>query len=299
MPWAGDARLPELPEVEVTRRAIEPLLVGRRIRDVRTTKNSYLFITPPQRLRRALADRTARQLDRRGKYLIAQLDDESRFIVHLGMTGQLFGETAASPRLLSSTARSALTPQEQAQFRPDSHTHLRLRFGDGGPDVFMRDVRKFGKLLWLAPGEPHPRLDRLGVDALEVDTDSLFRATRKRSVAIKSLLLDQAVLAGVGNIYADEALFLSGVRPRRRAARVTRRECGLLAGAIVKVLSRSIDTGGSSIRDYVTPDGSDGGYQFERWVYARKGEACDRCGKKIVRVVIGQRSSHYCPGCQK
>jgi len=291
--------LPELPEVEVTRRTIEPLLVKRRISAVRTTGNSYLFITPPAVLRRALVDRSIDALQRRGKYLIAELDDRSRLVLHLGMTGQLFSETAASPRLLSSTARSSLTPEQQRAFRPDPHTHLQLAFSDGGPRVFLRDVRKFGKLLWLPAGAPHPRLDRLGVDALEIDAQTLFAASRKRTATIKSLLLDQAVLAGMGNIYVDEALFLSGVRPTRRAGRITRRECEQLARHIVRVLSRSIETGGASIRDYVVPDGSDGGYQFERWVYARGGEPCDRCGTEIRRIVVGQRGTHYCRNCQK
>jgi formamidopyrimidine-DNA glycosylase len=291
--------VPELPEVEVTRRQIEPLLVGRRIRKVHTTKPSYLFITPPTQLRRSLLGRTVGALVRRGKYLVAQLDDGSRLVVHLGMTGQLFSESATSPRLMSSTARSALPPEEQRCFRPDAHTHLRICFEDAGPEVLLRDVRKFGKLMWLRAGEKHPRLDRLGIDALEITGESLFAAGRKRKIAIKNLLLDQSVLAGVGNIYADEALFLAGVRPTRAAGRVTRSECERLAQTIRQVLERSIETGGASIRDYVAPDGSDGGYQFERWVYARKGERCDRCGEAIRRIVLGQRGTHYCPSCQK
>jgi formamidopyrimidine-DNA glycosylase len=291
--------MPELPEVEVIRRRIEPLLVGRRIRRVHTTEDSYLFITPPAQLRRSLVGRTTGSLGRRGKYLVAELDDGSRFVVHLGMTGQLFSESATSPRLMTSTARSALSPEAQLRFRPDAHTHLRIGFEDAGPQLFLRDVRKFGKLMLLTPGEQHPRLDKLGIDALEVSGEILFAAGRKRKVAVKNLLLDQSVLAGMGNIYVDEALFLTGVRPTRRAGRVTRRECERLAQVIRKVLGRSIETGGSSIRDYVTPDGSDGGYQFERRVYARQGEPCVECGEAIRRIVLGQRGTHYCPTCQK
>ncbi len=291
--------MPELPEVEVTRRRIEPLLVGRRIRKVHTSEPSYLFITPPSVLRRSLSGRTVGALTRRGKYLVAQLDDGSRFVVHLGMTGQLFSGSAVSPRLLSSTARSALSPTAQRRFRPDAHTHLRICFEDAGPEIFLRDVRKFGKLMLLRAGEEHPRLDRLGIDALEISGEHLFAAGRKRKVAIKNLLLDQSVLAGMGNIYADEALFLAGVRPTRAAGRVTRRECERLAQTIRQVLERSIETGGASIRDYVTPDGSDGGYQLECWVYSRTGEPCARCGEAIRRIVLGQRSAHYCPSCQK
>jgi formamidopyrimidine-DNA glycosylase len=238
-------------------------------------------------------------LERHGKYLIAGLDGGSRLVVHLGMTGQLFVSGASSVRLLSATARSALAPEQQPDFEPDSHTHLQLRFEDGGPEVFLRDVRKFGKVLLLASGESHPRLERLGVDALEVEGEMLFSSTRGRSVAVKNLLLDQSVLTGVGNIYADEALHRAGVRPTRRASRVTRRECEALALEIRRVLQRSIETGGSSIRDYVAPDGSDGGYQDERRVYGRTGEPCPACEKPIRRIVVGARGTHYCPECQK
>ena len=291
--------MPELPEVEVTRQRIAPLLVGREIRQVRTTADSYFFLTRPDRLRRGLRGRTVQSLERRGKYLIGDLDGGARLVVHLGMTGQLFSAGAASLRLLSSTSRAALSPEDQATFRPDAHTHLQIAFRDDGAEVYFRDVRKFGKVLLLRPGEEHPRLAKLGADALHVTGEQLFAASRKKKVAVKSLLLDQSVIAGVGNIYADEALFLAGVRPGRRAMRVTRRECEAIADGIRLVLHRSIETGGSSISDYVAPDGSDGAYQSERRVYARRGETCQRCGGTIRRSVIGQRGTHFCPGCQR
>ena len=291
--------MPELPEVEVTRRRIEPLLVGRTIRRLVTTGDSYLFLTPPSRLRRSLRGRTVRKIGRRGKYLVADLESGSRLVVHLGMTGQLFGSGASSVRLLSATARSALAPEEQGDFRPDAHTHLQFRFDDGSPDVYFRDVRKFGKVLLLAPGESHPRLDRLGADALDVTGELLFAATRGRRVPIKSLLLDQAVVTGIGNIYADEALHRARVRPTRRATRVTRAESELLAAEVRNILERAIESGGTSIRDYVTPDGSDGGFQDERRVYARRGEPCLVCEAPVRRVVVGQRGTHYCPRCQR
>jgi formamidopyrimidine-DNA glycosylase len=291
--------VPELPEVEVTRRRIAPALLGRTVRSVRTTRPSYLFLTPPARLRRRLLGRSVRALERMGKYLVAQTDDGARLVLHLGMTGQLFSSDAASVRLLSAAARATLAPEQPPSFRPDLHTHLRLAFADGGPDVFLRDVRKFGKVLWLAPGERHERLDRLGPDALLVTGEALRRALRGRAAAVKTLLLDQTVVAGVGNIYADEALHLAGVRPARPAGRVTRAECARLAQALRRVLERSIETGGSSISDYVAPDGRDGAYQDERRVYARAGEPCAACGARIRRLVIGQRSAHFCPRCQR
>lgn len=291
--------MPELPEVEVTRRRIAPVLVGRRIARVKTTRPSYFFLTPPGKLRSALVGKTSTELLRRGKYLVARLDSGAGLLLHLGMTGQLFTSDAHSPRLLSKTARSALTPRQQDGFRPDAHTHLMLEFEDGGPSLYFRDVRKFGKVRLLNSKLSDPRLDRLGTDALIVEPAELFTLTRQRSVAIKSVLLDQAVLAGVGNIYADEALYLAGVRPTRAARRVTREECTGLVGALKRVLGRAIETGGSSINDFVQPDGNDGHYQDERWVYARGGETCRRCDTPIRRLVIGQRSAHFCPQCQK
>ncbi|MBK6514135.1 MAG: bifunctional DNA-formamidopyrimidine glycosylase/DNA-(apurinic or apyrimidinic site) lyase [Polyangiaceae bacterium] len=291
--------MPELPEVEVTRRLIAPLLIGRRIRAVHTTRPSYFFLTPPAQLRRALVGRTVGALERHGKYLLASLDDASRLLLHLGMTGQLFSSVVSSPRLLSSTARASLTPEAQRGFVPDAHTHLRLELDGGGPDVVFRDVRKFGKVLLLAPGSSDPRLDKLGPDALAVTAEQLARAARRRAGPVKSFLLDQAVLAGVGNIYADEALFLAGVRPLRGANRVRPGEWARLADSVRKVLERSIETGGSSISDYIRPDGADGGYQDERRVYGREGEPCSACGARIVRVVIATRSSCYCPRCQR
>ncbi len=291
--------MPELPEVEVTRRRIAPHLLGRRVARLHTTRSSYFFITPPERLRKAVEGHRFLGLERLGKYLVAGLDDGSRLVLHLGMTGQLFAGGVASVRLLSASARAALAPEEQRSFRPDLHTHLRCVFEDGEPEVVFRDVRKFGKVLWLPPGQEHPRLARLGVDALEISGGALYRASRGRKVAIKSLLLDQSVVAGTGNIYADEALFLAAVRPGRRAGRVTRRECERIAEGVRRVMQRSIETGGSSISDYVAPDGSDGAYQDERRVYARKGEPCLACEAPIKRVVIGQRGTHYCPRCQR
>ncbi len=284
--------MPELPEVEVTRRAIEPLLVGRRIAAVSTTGRSYFFLTPPAKLEKKLEGRRFVQLDRHGKYLIAALDDGSKLLLHLGMTGQLFAAGAKSPRLLVKASRSA-------SFSPDRHTHLRLAFADGGPDILFRDVRKFGKVEHLPPGRTNARLAKLGIDALEVTGALLYQAARRRSASVKALLLDQAVLAGVGNIYADEACYHAHVRPTRSARRLSHDDCERLARAIARVLRRSIATGGSSISDFVQPDGSDGAYQVERRVYGRGGQPCLACRSPIRRVVIAQRSTCYCPMCQR
>ncbi len=290
--------MPELPEVEVTRRRIAKLLVGRRIKSVETTRPSYFFLTSPHKLRSQLPGRRIDALQRLGKYLLAELDDGQRLLLHLGMTGQLFGEGARSFRFVRAPDRKARDAEAPRSFAPDAHTHLRIHFQDGGPSVFFRDVRKFGKCLLLAEGQSDARLEKLGVDALKVSGAHLFDAARVRRIPIKSLLLDQSVIAGIGNIYADEALFLARVNPRRQARRTTLAECVALVKGAKRVMLRSIETGGSSISDYVTPDGSDGGYQHERRVYGREGEACPSCGSAIQRVVVAQRSSHYCPSCQ-
>jgi formamidopyrimidine-DNA glycosylase len=293
------SQMPELPEVETTRLSIAPHLVGRTIAAVDTTKASYFFLTPPRELAQRLVGRRVNDLVRRGKYLLLELDDGARVLLHLGMTGQLFTASARSVRLLNATRGGALLPEAQPAFSPDAHTHLVLSFSDQGERVLFRDVRKFGKVQWLAKDARDPRLLKLGVDALEASGPLLYEKTRGRKAAIKTFLLDQGVLAGVGNIYADEALFRAGIRPTRAARSLSKPQCEKLAQEIVAVLKRSIETGGSSISDYVRADGSDGGYQHERKVYARTGEPCYVCQTKIKRVVLGARSSHYCAQCQK
>jgi formamidopyrimidine-DNA glycosylase len=291
--------MPELPEVEVTRLRLAPRVLGRAIRLVRTTRPSYFFLTAPREIQRRLRSRRIDALRRHGKYLIMDFDDASSLLLHLGMTGQLFTRDAHSPRLLRRTARATVDPDHQGAFEPDEHTHLCFEFEDGQASLLFRDVRKFGKVRWLAPGRSEPRLDRLGPDALLVDGGRLHENGSTRKAKVKTLLLDQGVLAGVGNIYADEALFSAGVRPARASNRVTRAEYQRIAQSIRAVLLRSIETGGSSISDYILPDGSDGGFQREHHVYGRTAEPCDTCGTAIRRVVIATRSSHFCPSCQK
>lgn len=276
--------MPELPEVEVTRRNIEKHLVGRQIRALKTSAPSYFFLTPPLILKRRLTGKSTIALRRHGKYLVAQLSDGAELLLHLGMTGQLFTSNADNIKLGA---------------YPDQHTHLCFEFEDGGTRVFFRDVRKFGKVLWIAAGATEPRLERLGPDALLTTGARLHAAAAKRKAPIKSLLLDQSVVAGIGNIYADEALFLAGIRPTRPSQRVNAKMLESLAAHIVQVLLRSISRGGTTISDFVAPDGSLGSYQDERHVYGRTAQACDRCRTPIRRVVVGGRGTHYCPSCQK
>lgn len=275
-----------------------PRLVGSRITRVHCGPPSYFFLTPPQRIGQELPGQRVDTMERRGKYLLLSLSNRASLLLHLGMTGQLFFADAASPRLM--TARNQAPARgKHGLFVPDSHTHLVLGLSTAGADLVFRDVRKFGKVRLLAAGQSDPRLDKLGPDALSVETGPLQAAGSKRTTPIKTLLLDQRVLAGVGNIYADEALFHAGVRPGRAANRVSGKEYHRVAAAVRRVLARSIETGGSSISDYVRPSGADGGYQNERRVYARQGEPCSACGTAIRRIVVGQRSSHFCPTCQR
>jgi hypothetical protein len=172
--------MPELPEVEVTRQRIAPKLVGRTVRKVHVVPSSYFFLTPPAELAKRLTGRRIAALARHGKYLIATLDDDARLLMHLGMTGQLFTASARSVRLLRSTGTGTLAPEVQGSFVSDVHTHLRLTFDDGDEDVLFRDVRKFGKVLWLPKGANDARLTKLGPDALTVTGALLYEETRGR-----------------------------------------------------------------------------------------------------------------------
>jgi formamidopyrimidine-DNA glycosylase len=290
--------MPELPEVELVRRTLLPQVCGRQIRALIAVDDRNVFLTRPRVLQRRLAGRRIAKLEREGKYLLLALDDQQCLVLHLGMTGQLFIAAADGT---SQPRRVRRGPQRPAVRAPavDPHTHLRVVFADRDPELRFRDARKFGKVLLLRPGEHHARLSKLGVDALEASGADLYAATRKRSAWIKNLLLDQSVLAGIGNIYADEALFRSGIRPTRRAAQLTRAQCDALVGAVRRVMLASIRRGGTTVSDYLNADGRRGSYQAALRVYGRGGEPCRRCASPIVRRVLSQRSAHYCRRCQK
>jgi formamidopyrimidine-DNA glycosylase len=291
--------MPELPEVELVARCLRPALLGRRIVRVTTTRPSYFFLTPPATLRRHLPGETLTTLDRAGKYLLVGLSSGARLLLHLGMTGQLILEGATNRRLTLREQRQPTASGANPRFASDRHTHLTIEFSDRGSALYFRDTRKFGKVRLLAPEQSDPRLDKLGPDALGITARILFSASRKRRIKIKSLLLDQSVTAGIGNIYADEALFLAKIHPERPASRLDQRDCATLARSVRRVLLHSIAAGGSSIDDYLHPDGSDGAFQRRLSVYGREGQACRKCRTAIERVVIGQRSSHFCPSCQR
>ncbi len=279
--------MPELPEVESILRRVAPALQGLTVRKVVTGADGRVFGTARATLKRRLTGRRIEEVTRQGKYLLLHLDEDSRLLLHLGMTGQL---------LLPD--RSPAGKRGQG-FVPDIHTHLRLEFGPKRPALLFRDVRRFGLVSLLEPGCSCERLQKLGIDALRATGAQLFSATRSRRVAIKSLLLDQTVLAGYGNIYADEALFRAGIRPTTPCSRLSEECCAALIKEGKQVMRRAIAAGGSSISDYQHPDGGRGEFQQQHLVYGRAGEPCTRCGAPIARAVLGGRSTHYCPRCQR
>jgi formamidopyrimidine-DNA glycosylase len=269
--------MPELPEVEITRRGVEPHVAGRKITAV-VVRNARLRWPVPARLARDVTGRVVQRVRRRGKYLVFEFIDGS-LIVHLGMSGSL--------RVL-----------ERAE-RPGPHDHLDLVFGK--VLLRLRDPRRFGSVLWQ-PGaaERHRLLAHLGVEPLgdAFTGECLHRASRGRKVAIKLLLMNHTVVAGVGNIYASEALFRAGIHPGTPAGRLSLARCGALAVAVRETLQAALAAGGSTLRDFVNSDGKPGYFQQQRLVYDRAGAPCRLCGTPIKTIRQGQRSSFYCPACQ-
>jgi formamidopyrimidine-DNA glycosylase len=271
--------MPELPEVETTRRGLEPLLVGRRIRSV-VVRDRRMRQPVPRRLPRIVAGATIRSLARRGKYLLMDCGSGT-LILHLGMSGRLW------------VVRDGAAPT------PHDHFDLVL---DDGTVVRLRDPRRFGLVLWqVGDALAHPLLAQIGPEPLSAAFDgaALHAATRNRSAAIKHVIMDSHTVAGLGNIYANEALFRAGISPRIAARRLNRERCSVLAAAIRETLEAAIGAGGSSLRDYVASDGLAGNYQSQFLVYDRAGEPCRRCGTRIRGMRQGQRSTYYCPRCQK
>jgi formamidopyrimidine-DNA glycosylase len=269
--------MPELPEVEVTRRGLAPQLAGRHISAVIVREPRLRWPVPTEV--RSLAGRTVRAVNRRGKYLLLDCGD-GHLIVHLGMSGSL--------RLVP--------PGTPAQ----KHDHFDLVLGDR--TLRLRDPRRFGAVLWTSKApDTHPLLSGLGLEPLSpaLAPAPLHALTRGSRVPVKQFLMDARRIVGVGNIYASESLFRAGIHPRRRANRVSLKDCAKLASAIKQTLRAAIRAGGSSLRDYVGADGVLGDFQRRTWVYAREGEPCRRCRTAIRRIVQAGRSSFYCPTCQR
>jgi formamidopyrimidine-DNA glycosylase len=270
--------MPELPEVETVLRTLSPHVAGGQVLRVRLRRKD--IVTPSGTpLRQRLMGRRLRVPTRRGKRLIFELDSGDRFIIHLGMTGRL---TLEDP---GSGCRK--------------HTHLILLIRTrGGRELEMRfcDPRRFGGVRWLAPGEAADA--GLGPEPLRLMASELAACLGASRRPIKNALLDQSLVAGLGNIYADEALFAAGIHPQRHVSTLTQGEIRKLAAAIRSTLRRAIDQGGSSIRDYVSASGRKGSYQQRHRVYGREGKPCVRCGRAVERIVLAGRSASFCPQCQ-
>jgi formamidopyrimidine-DNA glycosylase len=276
--------MPELPEVETTRRGLAPAIEHHRITRA-VVRHRGMRLPVPRGLEQRLAGATVTAVRRRGKYLLfdcTPVDGRTgALIIHLGMSGRLW--------LVDSGTR------------PEKHDHFDLVF-DNHRVIRLRDPRRFGLVLWQA-GDPltHPLLAAIGPEPLTADFDGavLYRETHKRSAAIKLVIMDSHVVSGVGNIYANEALFRAGIDPRTPAQRVSRKRCDALAQEIKHTLGEAIEAGGSSLRDYVGSDGMAGHFQDRFLVYGRAGEPCSRCGTLIRELRQAQRATCYCPACQK
>ena len=264
--------MPELPEVETIRRDIEPLVKNQTIKAVRAYKARRVLRGKGGRgLKKALEGKTIKRVERRGKFLIFKLSSGGCLLIHLGMTGKILKA-------------------------PDRFVKVEFKL-DNGKSFYFSDIRMFGRVQYF---DHYPVL-KLGPEPLADDftAERFGEMLRRRKANIKNLLLDQKLLAGVGNIYASEALYLSGISPKRKATSLTKTEIFKLHKAIRRVLSEGIRHRGTTISDYQDASGKSGGYQHRLRVYGRSGEACPKCRSAIKRIVIGQRSTFYCPKCQK
>ncbi len=275
--------MPELPEVETTRRGIAPHLIGRRVEKVLLRRPDLRWPIPPE-ITEWLPGQRIDAVERRAKYLLLHTSAGSA-LLHLGMTGVL--------RVL---------PPDIPAGKHD-HVDILLEGTAKQPARLLRftDARRFGCLLWQAPGETHELLAALGPEPLTeaFDGDLLWHLSRGRSAAVKLFLMDNAVVVGVGNIYASEALFAAGIDPRRAAGAVSRARYARLAAEVKRILAWAIERGGTTLRDFINPDGAPGYFFRELNVYGREGEACKVCGSAIRQAVLGQRSTFWCPRCQK
>jgi formamidopyrimidine-DNA glycosylase len=271
--------MPELPEVETTRRGIRGHIEGKQVRSVAVRQRSLRWPVPAS-IGKRLQTQTLHKVERRGKYLLLTFD-RGTLILHLGMSGNL--------RILPCD-----TPAQK-------HDHLDLCF-DNNKMLRLHDPRRFGAALWTSePVEQHELLHRLGPEPLSPAFTGahLYELSRKRRCPVKNFIMDSHIVVGVGNIYASESLFLAGIHPARAAGRISGARYEQLAEAIRSVLSKAIKEGGTTLKDFVREDGRPGYFKQSLNVYGRAGLPCPRCGTAIKSSTIGQRSSYYCPQCQR
>jgi len=270
--------MPELPEVETTRRGIAPYCEGQLLTKV-LIRQPRLRWPVPQQLPTLLQGQSVRSVDRRAKYLLLHFDNGT-LLVHLGMSGSLRLVTAAQP--------------------VGKHDHIDLVF-DNGRVLRFNDPRRFGSFLWQSKGQTHTLLDHLGPEPLSQEFDGrlLYRRSRGRRGAVKHFIMDAQIVAGVGNIYANEALFAAGIRPDRAAGRISQARYARLATEIKIVLEQAILQGGTTLRDFVGSDGKPGYFSQQLNVYGRAGKPCVQCGRPLIEKRLNQRSTVFCLACQR
>ena len=275
--------MPELPEVETVANGVNARVRGQRITRVWTSGKPQTFKSSEAEIVETLTGARIERVRRVGKTIVCDVRsaDSSRaqFLVHLGMTG----------RLLVSQPGVPLPP----------HTHAVLTLGDGREIRFV-DPRRFGRLSVMQCTDEQPEgYAGPGKEPTTISSQDFATLFRGRKLAIKAALLNQSILHGVGNIYADESLFRAGIRPRRLAGRLSHAELNRLHGALKQVLAQAIELGGSSVSDYVDADGVRGFFQLEHKVYGRAGETCTACGTPLKKIIIGGRTTVFCPTCQR
>ncbi|AGA84850.1 bifunctional DNA-formamidopyrimidine glycosylase/DNA-(apurinic or apyrimidinic site) lyase [Stutzerimonas stutzeri] len=270
--------MPELPEVETTRRGIEPHLLGQRVDRV-LVRDRRLRWPVPEDLDVRLSGQRIDAVERRAKYLLIKAETGT-LIVHLGMSGSLRLVDAAQP--------------------VGKHDHVDILL-ESGQALRYTDPRRFGAMLWSEEPLAHVLLASLGPEPLgeDFDGDRLYRLSRGRSMAVKPFIMDNAVVVGVGNIYASEALFAAGIDPRRPAGSISRARYLKLGEEVRRILAMAIERGGTTLRDFVGGDGKPGYFQQELFVYGRAGEFCKSCGSTLREIRLGQRASVYCSRCQR
>ena len=274
--------MPELPEVETTRRGLAPHLEGARVAHVLLRRPDLRWPIPPE-VGEHLPGQRIDAVRRRAKYLLLDTAAGSA-LLHLGMSGSLRVLPAGTP------------------VKPHDHVDIALAGRSGAGRVLrFADPRRFGCLLWQPPGETHPLLARLGPEPLDdgFDGDYLFTRSRGRKAPVKAFLMDQQVVVGVGNIYVAEALFAAGVSPLRPAGQVSRGRYARIADEIRAVLSHAIARGGTTLRDFISPDGAPGYFEQELSAYGRGGEPCPRCGRPLRQALVAQRATVWCGTCQR
>jgi formamidopyrimidine-DNA glycosylase len=287
--------MPELPEVETVVRQLEPEVEGQRIERLQVLDPRWSRPVSPQELGAAVGGATIERLGRRGKYILMHLDRARTLVMHLRMTGNLVlrqGEEVLDP----SEGRRLYEGERSTEER-----HLRARFGLGdGRELWFTDPRRFGEAFLLEDSQLEGRFAKLGVEPFspEFTPRALGEMAAGRTAPLKSFLLDQSRIAGVGNIYADEALYRAELHPLSPAGSMRAEHLEALRDAVVAALEAGIDAGGSSIDDYRDARGEKGTMQDEFLVHTREGEDCLRCGEAIVRIVVGGRSTYFCPACQ-